>query len=776
MRIIIAIASLTILLSNSVTAQKTTIRQAERHFELMEFADALTYYNRAELKKPTDQNKIMIARCHRKLNNIAAVEEWYGKVEDETKMTAEDHYEYAQALNSSGKYKQAEKWYATYLNEKVGDSRSEEKLYSVQHLEDYYKDSSDYKIIPIPEVNTEYSEFGPCMYEGGILFVSNRPTEFGIRHKYKWDNSFFLDAFFAERGDTNKTTDNYSTPHRFNSYVNSKYHEGQMTISADEKEIIFGRNYYTHHAEKSEDNVLQKALFYAEKTHDAKHGHGWHHVKPIPFNNPEYSFQHPTATKDFETLYFSSDMPGGLGGADIWMTTRQGDSWSEPVNLGKPINTEGNEGFPFIHEDGTLYYVSDGHGGLGGYDIFEATKDENQTSFTNIKNMGYPINTGRDDFGLIIDDEKEIGYFASNRDGGKGQDDIYKVQIHQDRFELSGITYVMLEGGLESEREILKYTNVSIYDLDHKKTVGEITSDTSGLFSINLRLGRKYRLIGTKDSLIADTLELDFVEKTNLDKEEVELTLLEPAGPNKLEFTIVDQDSKEIISNASVYLLNKVSNEIIMVQSDSLGVVNVDLEPNTEYVVKGRKAKYLSNGFRLNSGAPTKKLLKTRDLPLEPIKLNARIVLNNVYFDVAKWDIREDAAKELDKVVDFILEHPGVVIELGSHTDSRGSDKYNKTLSQKRAESSVSYIVSKGIDKSMITAKGYGETQLTNRCKNGVKCSDDEHQKNRRTEIKITGIKEVDPIQAAKLEEESHKNAIDPESDYSEFPKVDVTK
>jgi outer membrane protein OmpA-like peptidoglycan-associated protein/tetratricopeptide (TPR) repeat protein len=766
------ISSTTISLSQSANEKK-----ADRKYELMEYVDALEYYKKAEEKKPSDVTKIKLAKSYRKLNNIVKVEEWYAKVEDKELMSHADHYEYAQALSANGKYKQAEKWFTKYLGEELTDSRSKEKIYAVTHVDDYYVDSANYTIIDLPEVNSEFSEFGPCLYEGGILFVSNRSAEFGVKHKYKWDNSHFLDVYFAERGDSAKgTTTNYVKPHRFNAAVNSKYHEGQMTISEDEKEIIFGRNYYLHHAKKSTDKAIKKSIFYAEKTTDGKHGHGWHHVNTLPFDNPEYSVMHPSATKDFKTLYFSSDIPGGLGGADIWVSYRQGkEKWSTPVNLGRPINTEGNEGFPFIHEDGTLYYVSDGHGGLGGYDIFEATPGDSTGEFTTIKNMGYPINTHLDDFGLIIDTEKKFGYFASNREGGKGQDDIYKVKIKQDRFELSGNTFVMLEGGYEAEREILGYTNLSVYEKGRKEVLTEVKADSLGLFSVELRLGRNYQLIGTKDSLLADTLDLDFSKKLTLDNEEIELVLLEPAGKNIFQIVLIDLVTKEIIPGATVFLLNKVSKEITTLKSDSLGMVVASLNPDNDYLIRGKKTKYLANGYRFNSGKPCRKRLTTDDLPLEAIRINSRMVLSSIFFDFAKWNIREDAAIELDKIAAFILVHPGVVVELGSHTDSRGSDKYNKYLSQKRAKSSVDYISSKGVQKDDLSAVGYGETIVINKCENGVLCTKEEHQINRRTEIKITGIREVDPAQAKRLEDEERRS-FDTESDYLEFQEVAIIK
>lgn len=771
MRLTIIILSCFLIIGNIGLSQKSIQRKADRKYELMEYADALDYYKKVESKKPSDVNKIKIARCYKKLNNIHKVEKWYEKVEDKDAMSHADHYEYAQALSANGKYKKAEKWFSKYLEEETTDSRSKEKLYTVTHLDDYYKDSAQYQIIEIPEVNSEFSDFAPCTYEGGILFVSNRPAEFGIKHKYKWDNSYFLDAYFAERADSSKTTENYIKPHRFNSAVNSKYHEGQMTISGDEHEVIFGRNYYLHHAEKSKDKVIKKSLFYAEKTHDGKHGHGWHHVKPLPFDNPEYSMQHPSATKDFKVLYFSSDMPGGLGGADIWMVKRKGKGeWGKPVNLGKPVNTEGNEGFPYIHENGTLYYVSDGHGGLGGYDIFEAIPDS-LGKLTTVKNMGYPLNTHFDDFGLIVDEEKEIGYFASNREGGKGQDDIYKVRFMDLTFELNLKTFVRLKDGEEGDKEKSPYTEIQIIDIEQNKLVSIINSGDSSQVMTRIKTGKRYRVIATKDSLVADTIELDYTKKIVLENEEEELVLIDERK-NVLEIVVKDKDTEEPLAEATVYLMNTVTKEVVIAKTDENGLLQVELEANTDYVIKSRKLKYLSDGYRINSGKASREVVTTeKPLYLEPVKLNAKIVLNNVYFDVAKWDIRPDAAIELDKVVAGMLEQPGVVIELGSHTDSRGSDSYNKDLSQKRAESSVKYIVSQGIDKESITAMGYGETQLTNKCKNGVRCSDEEHQENRRTEIKITGIKEVSPEQAERLEADK-RSQFDADADYSGFEEI----
>lgn len=735
---------------NVYSQNRGLLAQADRKYEHLIFLDAAELYQRAISKKGNDEVRVKIAQCYIKLNDPLHVAEWYGKVESQSVMTPEHHYNYAQALSSLGRFDDAKKWYALYEKEATTDERAKNKVYALEHLEDYYKDSSKYDVARIDVLNSEFSDFAPTFYKDGIVFPSGRIVKKGYSRKFKWDNSAFLDLYYSQRIGASPT--DYDTPVHFSSTLNTKYHEGALVFDTAGTKVIFTRNNYNHsNRKKSSSGSTLIKLYYAEHTEGNDGVHGWHHTVELPFNNDDYSVGDPSGNEDLSVLYFVTNMPGGFGGTDIYKATYKDGKWSKPENLGPEINTKGNERFPFIHKDGTLFFSSDGRDGIGGLDLYEAVIVDGKRE---IHDMGYPINSPMDDFSLILTEDRTYGYFASNRSGGVGGDDIYKFLMKNITCKVIGQTFVKLEGKSDDTKKILPATNVIIFDLTKNKILDTLVSDENGKFDIVLLKGSKYQFRGEKDVLIPgfDTLDLSAYDDKKEDS--VKVVLIDPLPENiRLLVEVKDKDTKEALKNATVYLMDTKTREVTAYQTDDKGMVNLILKPGMDYVVKGTKVKYLSDCMSFNAGERSKEIKKPeRPLYLEQFKVSQKFKIENVYFDLDKDNIRPDAALELDKVVAFILEHPGITVELGSHTDARGSDKYNLELSDRRAKSSRQYIVSKGVSEDAITYKGYGETELTNKCGNGVKCSEKEHEQNRRTEIKITGIKDLSPEEEALLE------------------------
>ncbi|MNQ89066.1 Outer membrane porin F precursor [compost metagenome] len=332
-------------------------------------------------------------------------------------------------------------------------------------------------------------------------------------------------------------------------------------------------------------------------------------------------------------------MPGGAGGADIYVCQRGADgNWSIPVNL-KTLNTPGNERTPVLGDDQFFYFSSDGRVGMGGLDIYSAKMQQMQ--FSDIKNLGYPINSPQDDFAYIKTSALN-GYLSSNRVGGLGNDDIYSFAAQQVlAFKLTGIAFD-------------KHSNLPLSD--------------------------------------------------------------------------------------AIVILKKVQGQSLKVQTDHTGAFKFNLEQLSDYQLTGEKTAYRNDLAQLSTKGLTTSTVIERNLYLEKAELDKAIRLENIYYDFDKSNIRPDAAIELNKLVKIMKDNPTIWIELGSHTDSRGNDQYNQWLSQSRANAAVQYIIDQGIDKNRITAKGYGETMLLNKCANGIKCTEAEHQLNRRTEFKIVKL------------------------------------
>lgn len=625
--------------SLQVSAQRA---KADRLFTAFNYSKAIPLYERLASKNNKHAAYAMTRTgdCHRLTGNFEEAVRWYSNAALIDTANAELFFNYAQSLRSIGKYEEAAEKFMKYAQLKPNDPRGELYAGFSKQVMQWTEPEFDYELFNAEAINSEYSDFSPVYSKNGIIFTSDRMARSGEK-RYGWTGAFYLDLFSAElkKGDSELLEP--GSPSLYSAALSQAYHDGPATFSSDYSTVYFTRvtrkigeidstRYYT--------NKLK--IFSSKNLGDGK----WSDPEPFYLNSDSYSVGHPTLAENGNTLYFVSDMPGGLGGTDIYKVRRNGDDWGPAENLGTVINTFGNEMFPYIHKDKVLYFSSDGHPGLGSLDVFASEIEGNE--YLKPENMKAPLNSPADDFGIVIYEDDKQGMISSNRSGGKGEDDIY-------------------------------------------------------MFTIKERL---------PDSVLI-------------------------AGYVK------DKESLEVLRNSTVFAWNLQTDEIVVLKTDDKGYYEIWAKPGSSFVMKGMKNGFSPDCLSLSVEPRTKLTsIENRDLLLGKYKVDQIFRLENIYYDFDKWNIRADASVELDKVVEFLNENPDIIVELGSHTDSRGSFKYNERLSERRAESAVAYIVSKGISNKRITAKGYGEYQLVNRCSDGVKCSDQEHQDNRRTEIKITGV------------------------------------
>ncbi len=503
--------------------------------------------------------------------------------------------------------------------------------------------AGEYKVENL-SINTKYQDFGTTFYgKDKVIFSSSRPKTGSIlQTKWKENGQPFLDLYEGTINEDGTISD----VNLFSKTLNTKFHEASVSFTPDQKTVYFTRDYYVNkQLQKDDTGWTNLAIMKAKVAPDGS----WTDLEPLPFNNAAYSCGHPSVNKDGTKLYFTSDMPGSLGETDIFVVDiLPNGTYGIPRNLGKKVNTLGKEMFPHIDEEDILYFSSDSRKeGMGGLDVYAVKIYEKAIS--NALHLGAPVNSEADDFAYILKNDVHEGYFSSNREGGKGDDDIYhftsspplKIECKQ-----------TIDGIVRNKKtnEIIAGAVVVLFD-DKDNELDSTTTNAEGVFKLSIDCGNSYKVVAAKE---------------NFEKDEYS-------------FKTVDNPD-EIIK------------------------VSLALDPIPE-VVKVRK-KVVVN-------------------------------INPIYFDFDKADIRPDAALELDKVVAIMQKYPELIIEAGSHTDSRGPAEYNEILSQRRAKSTMDYIVEKGIDASRITAKGYGETQLTNKCDGTVKCTEEEHDMNRRTEFVI---------------------------------------
>ncbi|MBK8562759.1 MAG: OmpA family protein [Saprospiraceae bacterium] len=654
-----------------------------------------------------------------------------------------------------------------FAQQQSSKSKSSDKLYEKGQIE------RNIVLQNAKGVNSESYEFSPAFYQNGIVYVSfhkNGPIDPNTGKP-------FFELFYAEM-------DNQHLPQSGRSFsisINSQVHEGPVSFSRDNNLMYFTRNNLEGGIAKS-NSKGQVTM----KIYEARRGQlDWENIRALPFNNDDYTCFHPSLSADGNRLFFSSDMPGGYGGYDLYYVEKKADGWSKPINLGQAINSAGSEVFPFLHESGTLFYSSNGRGGQGGLDVFMV--DINDSDWGEPTNLETPINSALDDLGFILTPDAQRGYFASDRPGGSGGDDIYMFEADgpiigpgqaaafsativafdaatNERLPDAGVRLLQqsedgfIEGDDLYEVALLPSENGELRMKLVRKDASNLGkpslyTDLNGSANSTIRQGKKYFVLVNKDGYTDG--EVQFVAEGKAQTIRVPLRALNCIP---LDGMVTDQHSSRMLPNALVRVVNRSTNEEKLVRSNSNGSFEYCLPPGGDFSVSAEKTGYLGASTTIS----TKNLRSSQDLSVslqlqpdpnveetvempsiveeKPIREGSVILLENIYYDFNQYIIRRGAGKELDALAQLMKQYPSMEVELTAHTDSRGNDQYNLELSLKRAESAKRYLIQKGIRGSRILAMGQGETQIRNRCQDEVECSDDEHQYNRRTEVKVVRI------------------------------------
>ncbi|HNP32377.1 MAG TPA: OmpA family protein, partial [Flavobacterium sp.] len=560
-----------------------------------------------------------LADTYYNMFNTTEAVKWYAKA-TETNQDAETYYRYAQMLKANGKYEDANKQMQKFAAAAPSDSRAVAFKQNPNYVPKLLDKTKLYNINP-SDVSSDKSDFGAILYDNTVYFTSARN---GARKNYGVLDEPFLDIYKADYN-SDGTVTNATTV----TSLNSQYHDGPLTMSADGNTVYFSSDSFREKKfEKDKKNNLKLGRNSIYKA--TKNGDTWGSIELLPFNSKEFSTSNPSLSRDGKTLYFSSDRPGSIGGVDIWKVAVNADgTYGEPQNLGNKVNTEGNESFPFIADDNkTLFFASSGKQGLGGLDVYQI----DLSNGSDASNLGKPVNTEKDDFAFTFNGAKKAGFLSSNRNGN---DDIFAVS---------------------------------------------------------------------------------------------------PVCGVDVQIVVTNAKTGAILSNASVSILDDQKNIIATETSNASGEVKYRVECDKPYVVQASKDGFEGNTFAVAKGkGPTAKV----DAALQPIDVivtETEVVLKPIYFEFNKSNITQEGAFELDKLVQVMKNNDKMVILAKSHTDSRGSDDYNLALSDRRAKSTVQYIISKGIDASRISGKGMGETEPKEICK---PCTEAQYALNRRSEFLI---------------------------------------
>lgn len=599
-RLLLLIIILVTVTSQLVTAQKRKAEKAYASFYAGEYYDAIDQFKNTYSKtKKSNKNArtelvFMIAECYRMINDPKNAESWYKLAVKSSYSKPDAQYWLAESMKKNGKPQLAIDEFKKYKQLAPSDARADQEIRACELSIDWLRNPEAYKVDELKDLNSKESDYSPAYGRddfGLVYFTSSRDASAGNKTHGATGQSY-SDIFESRLDKKSK----WSTPVPAE-VLNSEFEEGTPSFSSDFKEIYFTR------CEAGKREKKGCVIMYSKRTGDT-----WDEPKNIGILSDSLVAAHPAISADGTTLYFVSDIAGGFGRKDIWKSTRAKGAgvWSKPENLGPDINTPGEEVFPFIRDDGTLYFSSDGQIGMGGLDIFRA-KPQPDGSWI-VTNMKSPINTYADDFGIAFENGSERGIFSSTRKG-KGNDELYAFELPPLKFGVSGL--------------------------------------------------------------------------------------------------VKDEKSGSAISSSLVQLIASDGSNL-QAETGTGGDFKFVLKADVDYIFLASKRGYLNGKEKETTKGQEKSREFMVTIQLTPI--DKPIELPNILYDFGKWELRPESMVSLDKLVETLFDNPNITIELMSHTDSRDTEEYNQSLSQKRAQIVVQYLIDKGIEPERLSAKGYGES------------------------------------------------------------------
>jgi outer membrane protein OmpA-like peptidoglycan-associated protein len=711
------------------------LEDAQESFEGFGYDKAIEKYESIGLAEIGDKRKLAIS--YWRTNRLDEAEDIFSDIVKSEGHISEDLYSYAAILRENRRYDVSEVWMKKFIEMNPSDSRGQDFLDNLADFGKIVEDRGKQKVVRL-SINSEEQDFGGAFYDGKLIFSSSGQHSKAILRKWNGNGKGFLKVCSAEI----QPNGDLSNVKEFEARLSRKFHDGPVAFNSTGDMMIITRN---SDRSESKNGQLKLQLVVSRKVNGK-----WSKPQALPFNSLEYSCGLASISGDNNWLYFVSNMPGGFGGTDIYRASINEDgTFGDPENLGNRINTEGDEMFPFFHaNDHILFYSSDGKLGLGGLDVFVAeVKDD--LSIGNVFNPGKPINSNRDDFGIIIDAEQKRGYVSTNRFGvGVDDDDILGIEIVEP-FLFGRIVQGVVrdENGLLVDSAVVKLLDGFTGELK------EIVTDETGRYRFDNDRVSSFLVTAEKEGFVKAEIVSSSDKRSVLDLRDL---VIRKHTKISFKLSILEARSGYPVSEVVVKLTNNADSSITFGETSRFGECTITLSNETplnsvgDFDLKIRKDGYLTKviSFKMlfeREGLYDLNEYLKRELAevVKMEKVNVGLDLNEVmeikpiYFDYATAAIREDAKKELDKIVKVMNENENIRIDLRAHTDSRGSRTSNLRLSRQRASSSEAYIKSRITNPERVTSKGYGESELVNDCGDGENCSEEDHQKNRRTEFII---------------------------------------
>lgn len=740
------------------------LKRAIREMEKLNFTEAINLLKDEVAHGTSDEAMLHLAECYRRTSDWENARLCYSRIVETPLAEPVHKLYYGQALMREGRSREAAQWFETYLEAHPNDMRASNLLLSCELAPEMHAPVRQlYQVEHLP-INTPYSEHSPAFFQGGLLFASDRKEDSPVSRTNAFTGYSFLDFYYATGATAEVSTCGLSTfgkVEKADDGLNSTYHDATISFALNGELAFFTRTSFAH---RSKEGLAKLKIFMARKTGPGQ----WSESELLPFNENDYSYAHPSITPDGKRLFFSSDREGGYGGMDIYVSEFINGSWTSPMNVGPTINTEGNELFPhYAFENRTLYFSSDGHLSLGGLDILSVEEKERR-NWGPVTNLGVPINSFADDFGMAVSADGMYGYFSSDRIGGLGQDDLYSFCKISSRFEFYVYDIETLEPieGIEVTGSCP--TNFGVTDADGKARdelmQGEcctIQFQKDGYLPNQRQVCAEKRGGTTYIEVPMEARPFIIIEGIVFDEEDfpkegATVTLFTecPESPpvsmltnatGRFYFKVEPECCYTAIAAAPGY--RSISTEKFCRDEETTDLVfrsSLQLHSGTEISSLAAQEPYGGESGMLayEELTPRSPVIIPGLFPISrSVSLDATGIpkpyLLPLFYQYNSAELVESSLPALQQLHFFLLENPGIIIEIGAHTDARGSDHYNLMLSRQRAENLRSWLVKRGIDGARLIAKGYGESRIINHCTNGTNCSEVEHDINRRTEFRI---------------------------------------
>lgn len=754
-------------------AKTQLIKRADSLYAHAAYMESVRIYADVEHHdKINDDVKAKMAEAYRRNAEFELAEYWYRQYVDDGADT-ETCLHFAKVLQINDHCDEASTWYKRYLASDPSNADDIEVLADCNNLKSIV-DHKDVIFYNLEELNTPSSEYGVMHMNDELVFTSTRKLHKIIKNEDMWTEADFSDLFIAQADEFGS----FSNVNRLRGSANRKFHDGLTAFDRNEYRIYFTRN---ENKSQNASRLRELKLYTAKVEKDGT----WQDVKRMDINLKGYSSCHPAISASGSTLVFASNRPGGHGGMDLYISKKVDGQWSKPQNLGKAINSSSNEIFPTISKTNDLFFSSDGHVGLGGLDLFRANlrnKTLNVTGKWNVQNMGSPFNSQKDDFTFAMARDGLSGYIASNRDGGAGKDDIYRwVRTSNDPLVLDWYTKeICLDNIFTNERvqgaeiniyefadrlkyaseksngiqiadkldEKIRQTILSIIDVRQLRLLDAHKINVAGpkYEEVQMKPNRDYLIVASKDGYFISQKLITADENAAVYNKCVDLSL-EPI--RTLNGTVAADVPTLDVTTIGIKLFNHCTRKQEIIYPDADGSFTSELKCSCAYdlevdqfgfeSIKKEFGNYLENCKNITEKVDVK-LVNNNPFAEEKIEKGKVFTLKNILYEFDSAVLTPSSIIELNYLTALLKENPEITIDLSAFTDSRGQRAYNERLSQERAQSAASYLFKNGVSTDRVVYRGMGEDGLLNRCGDGVKCSEDEHQINRRTEVKITSL------------------------------------